>query len=279
MENIRIEKLDSYFKNKLNESKFYKLDFGIDNVNMENSNSLIFFAFLSGFSAIDIPANQEFIKIAKDEIIKAKQKSSQLFNNENLKCLLFTSLGINFFSNLDSNQLFEKIGYLKEDGIDVIDIHINDIDYINNIKKVDLICEFFKDKILSINLSRKRLSNIHMVDLLTSFYAHLKNKMIIEIEGIRYYSNDLNQVLQTVSTADIINKQFKLKSPKYKRIPILLGNSHKRKMENLALECNVPYNGINVDSKYLKEFLDKQINVDNEKNIESLLNQIRKIFL
>ena len=32
------------------------------------------------------------------------------------------------------------------------------------------------------------------------------------------------------------------------------------------------------DSKYLKEFLDKQINVDNEKNIEPLLNQIRKIF-
>ena len=60
-----------------------------------------------------------------------------------------------------------------------------------------------------------------MVDLLTTYFGHFKNKIIIEIEGMRYYDDDLNHVLQTVSTADIINKQFKLKSPKYKKVPLI----------------------------------------------------------
>ncbi len=279
MENIRIENLDTYFEKKFNESKFYKLDFGIDNVEIKNMNQLIFFAALSGFSAIDIPANNKFIKIAKDEIKKAKEKSLELFNKKNLKCLLFTSFGINFFSSLDSNQLFDKIEFLRENDIDVIDIHFNDIDYINNIKKVDLICEFFQDKIISINLSRKRLSNIHMVDLLTTYFGHFKNKIIIEIEGMRYYDDDLNQVLQTVSTADIINKQFKLNSPKYKRVPLILGNSYNRKVEELSLECNVSYNGINIDSNHIRKYIEGKINLDENDKIKSISNQITNSFL
>ena len=279
MKNIRIENLDKYFEKKLNESKFYKLDFGINNVEIKNMNRVIFFAALSGFSAIDIPANNEFIKIAKDEIKKAKEKSLELFNKKNLKCLLFTSFGINFFSSLESNQLFEKIEYLRENGIDVIDIHLNDIDYINNIKKVDFICEFFQDKIISINLSRKRLSNIHMIDLLTTYFGYFKNKIIIEIEGMRNYDDDMNQVLQTVSTADIINKQFKLKSPKYKRVPLILGNSYNGKVEKLALECNVSYNGINIDSNHIRKYIEGKINLDENDKIKSISNQITNSFL
>ena len=88
MKNIRIENLDKYFEKKLNESKFYKLDFGIDNIAIKYMNQVIFFAALSGFSAIDIPANYEFIKIAKDEIKKAKEKSLELFNKKKFKVLI-----------------------------------------------------------------------------------------------------------------------------------------------------------------------------------------------
>ena len=73
---------------------------------------------------------------------------------------------MNQISNLENNKLLEKIEFLKNDRIDIIDIHFNEIDFLSNMKKLDLICNLFKDKIISVNLSRKKLSNIHMIDLL-----------------------------------------------------------------------------------------------------------------
>ena len=75
-------------------------------------------------------------------------------------------------------------------------------------KKLDLICTLFKDKIISVNLSRKKLSNIHMIDLLKRCFSYSKKNLVIEVEGLRLYENSFNDILQAVSTADIINKQF-----------------------------------------------------------------------
>ena len=60
----------------LNEnSKFYKLDFGINETeNLDDIYSLILLGTLSGFSCIDVSANEEIIKIANSAIKEAKKK-------------------------------------------------------------------------------------------------------------------------------------------------------------------------------------------------------------
>ena len=64
-------KLDIFRHN----SKFYKLDFGIVDIeNLDKTYLLIFFAILSGFSGIDISAKEEVLKVAH----KIASKSSAL---------------------------------------------------------------------------------------------------------------------------------------------------------------------------------------------------------
>ena len=203
-----------------NNSKFYKLDFGIDDENnLEKINLLIFFALLSGFSGIDISAKEEILNFAINSIKKAQKKAIELNIEINPNFLLYASLGINLISDLDKDKVLNKIAFLKNDSVDVIDLHLNEIDFLTNIKKLDLICTFFKDKIISVNLSRKKLSNIHMIDLLKTCFNYSKKNLVIEVEGLRLYKNDFNDILQTISTADIINKQFIKTSPKYKKFP------------------------------------------------------------
>ena len=261
-----------------NNSKFYKLDFGIDDRdNLEKNYLLIFLAVLSGFSGIDISAKEEILKIAIQAIKKAKQKAIELNIEINPNPLLFVSVGINLISNLDNDKLLEKIGFLKNDAVDVIDIHFNEIDFLSNIKKLDLLCTLFKNKIISVNLSRKRLSNIHMIDLLEKCFSFAKKNLVIEVEGLRLYENNFNDILQTVSTADIINKQFIKKSPKYKKIPIIFGDCRNRDIEKIALKCCVPFDGISFFYSNFKTFFKKNYSYSNEE-INLLVNEIQLNF-
>ena len=220
---------ETKIKTLKNNSIFYKLDFGLNNIDdLEKTDLLIFFALLSGFSGIDIPAKEEILNISIETIKKAKKKAKELNIEIIQKFLIYASLGINFISNLDNDKLLKKIEFLKNDSVDVIDLHFNETDIQSNIRKVELIFNLFKEKIISVNLSRKNLSNIHMIDLLKTCFSYSKNNLIIEAEGLRLYKSDFNNILQTISTADIINKQFIKSSPKYKKIPMILGNCRNR---------------------------------------------------
>ena len=266
-------------KNKIdilkNNSKFYKLDFGIDDTdNLDKTYLLIFFATLSGFSGVDILAKKEILKVAVEAIKKAKQKAIELNIEINPNPLLFSSLGINLLSNLENDKVLDKIEFLKNDAVDVIDIHFNEIDFLSNIKKVDLICNTFKDKIISVNLSRKKLSNIHMIDLLRTCFSYSKKNLVIEVEGLRSFDKNFNDILQTVSTADIINKQFIKSSPKYKKIPIIFGACSNKAIENLALKCDVPYNGISFFYQSISRFFKNNYSYSNEE-INFLISEIK----
>ena len=57
------------------------------------------------------------------------------------------SLGIKLISNLDDQRIYEKIGYLKDIDIDIIDLHFNENDFLSNMKKIDFICNFLKIKL------------------------------------------------------------------------------------------------------------------------------------
>ena len=81
--------------------------------------------------------------------------------------------------------------------------------------------------------------------------------------------------MQTVSTADIINKQFIKSSPKYKKIPIILGDCKDRDIEKLALKCNVPFNGISFFYQNIKTFFKNNYSYSNEE-INHLISEIKK---
>ena len=276
MEEINTNILNKYFINNFKNSKFYKLDFGLEEFRKEDDlHMIIFLAALSGFNAIDISTKSEFINLAFDAINQAKQKLNKFNINLNVETLLFASFGMNLFSNLDNSQIFKKLEGFKNLNVDVIDIHFNDIDFLNNIKNFDIICEFFKDKMFSVNLSRKKLSNVHMIDLLEKCYTYKKNNFIIEVEGMIIDENKFSHNLQTISTADIINKQFKEKSFKFKKIPIILGNCNSLEIEKLAQECNVPFNGISINYQYINNLLKKKSYLCSDEEINDLINEIK----
>lgn len=279
MKKIKIEKLNNFHQDKFNSSKFYKLDFGIENIKKDQIELTTILATLSGFSGIDIVANKESIEITNYSINKAKRKSKELKINLNQEPLIFTSFSMKSFSKLEKNQIYKKIEFLQDLHIDVIDIHLNEFNNPYNIDQLDLIGSIFEDKIISINLSRKRLSNAHMIDLLKTFRSNLRKNFIIEVEGIKFYKNDFSQILQTISTADIINKQFKQESPKYNKIPIILGNVNDNKIEELAYECNVPFNGISINYPCVKNFLENKENLFKDNKYIELINEIKKNFL
>ena len=118
---------------------------------------------------------------------------------------------------MDDNKIIEKFEFLQDIDIDGIDIHFNEIDFLSNIKKIDLICNLFKEKIISVNLSRKRLSNVHMVELLKECFGSYQKKFNYRSRRYKSYENNFSNILQTISTADIINKKFIQQSPKYKK--------------------------------------------------------------
>ena len=172
-------------------------------------------------------------------------------------------------------SFFYKLKFFKDVYIDVIDIHLNEPDLMTSIRKIDLICNFFEDKIISVNLSRKRFSNVHMIELLEKFSGFSKNKLILEIEGLEFYNANSSSVLQTVSTADIINKQFKSTSPKYKKTPLLLGNFSNGEVEKLARECNVPFNGININYRYFNNLVNKYSMQYTKEDFKEILDSVR----
>ena len=268
-------KIDIFKEN----SKFYKLDFGIDGIdNLDQNYLLVFLSVLTGFSGIDIAAKEETLKITLEAIKKAKKKANELNIEINPNPLLFVSLGMNQISNLDDNSLLEKIEFLKNHRIDIIDIHFNEIDFLSNKKKLDLICTFFKDKIISVNLSRKKLSNVHMIELLKKCFSYSEKNLIIEVEGLRLYDNDFNDILQAVSTADIVNKQFIQSSLKYKKIPVIFGDCKDRDIEKLAFKCNVPFNGVSFFYQNINSFF-KNNYLNSLDEINLLISEIKLNYL
>ena len=165
MKNIKIENLNNFHQDKFNSSKFYKLDFGLGNIKKDQIELTTFLATLSGFSGIDIIADSEIIELANYSINKAITTSKELEINLNQEPLKHKfKYEINFA--IRKNQLYKQFESLQDFDIDVIDIHLNENNYSYNLNKLDLIGNIFENKIISINLSRKKLSNAHIIDLL-----------------------------------------------------------------------------------------------------------------
>jgi len=146
-----------------------------------------------------------------------------------------------------------------------------------------LIKEYFPSKPLSISISRKKFSNANLLDFIKEFKFKIIKELIIEVDGNEKQKNldPLNQTLQAISTADIINKQLINKDIKFRKLPIILSGGTNQKTFELAKVCNVPFNGITLceyAGEDFKKFL-RKTSSDNFLRTKEYLDKIKSLNL
>ena len=164
------------------------------------------------------------------------------------------------------------------EGAEIIEIHLDSLSLVEVLDTLLIFKECFLDKILSISLSRKNLSNASIIEIIKFARDIVDKRLIIEVDGISSKKNnedDFNSNLQLLSTADIINKQLIQKEPKFRRIPIILAGGTNSKTCDLAAKYGVKYNGINY-SNYAYKILPNEFK-NSSNNFEFYIKEIDKI--
>tara|TARA_Y100001968_G_scaffold333885_1_gene400593 strand:- start:7026 stop:7925 length:900 start_codon:yes stop_codon:yes gene_type:complete len=237
---------NKFFKDRISNRIFYKIDAGIEKIDSYIISFLAFIYTLSGFTSIDIPAYPEIITDTKKAISKAILKADEIGLDLEANPLLMASTKSSLFCE-DNEGLFKsQLNSLLDSGIESIELHIDTID-LNLIKKqINIIKSYFPNKIISISLHRKNLSNANMIELIKSAHNIINRELIVEVNECNDNScyESIHRLLQTISTADIINKQLKLKEAKLNKLPIILAAGNNSFTSNLADQCGVPFNGI-----------------------------------
>ena len=244
---IKLDNVPSEFKARLEDSNFYKFDFGSEKYKEFSIFNNTFISTIFGFSAIDIDffSNFHTIGTIKKAMNEADEIAKEFLIPNFQKPLLFFSYQLSFAKKLF--EINEDLKLINNHNFDVLELHIdlNDFSYLKNI--LELINANLIDRAFSINISRTKFSNANMIELIKLANEKIKRNLMIEVEGETSTNkkyNASNETIQTISTADIINKQLKLKELKYKRIPILLSGGTNSQTEELARKCGVLFNGI-----------------------------------
>ena len=252
---IKLDNVPSEFKSRLEDSKFYKFDFGLKEYKEGSIFNDTFISTILGFSAIDIDFRSNFHSIGniKEAINEADKIAKEFLIPNFQKPLLFFSYKLSFAKNLF--EIKEDLKLIKNHNFDVFELHIdhNDSSHIKSI--LEFITSNLIDRAFSINISRTKLSNANMIEIIKLANEKIKKNIMIEVEGeiaTNEKYNESNETIQTISTADIINKQLKLKELKYRRIPILLSGGTNSKTAELARKCGVLFNGITYTKNFLK---------------------------
>ena len=112
----------------------------------------------------------------------------------------------------------------------------------------------------------------------------LKSRGLLDYVSLNSNEEDLNTDLQIVSTADIIFKDLIRKNKSYKKIPIILPFKNQSNLINIASQCSIKYDGINLkDINFINSInytLDyKLLSNDLIKKIICELKNYLKIFL
>jgi len=277
----KIDRLNS-FKNKLSEKSFYKLDCYFDNYDINKLTSLIYIYVIAGVSAIDLKLDLDSVIKAKETISKALNNSNEFGNSKINSPFLIVSCYSSNIVNMDIDEFSRILISCESKGAEFFELH-NDLTDINLIKdKLLIVKEVFTFKPISISISRDKLSNSSIVEQIKYLRANIQKDIIIEVDGSEEENNnEYNATLQSISTADIIQKQLLKKEIAFRKIPILLSGGTNSLTVELAEECNVHFNGITF-SDYARndfeEFL-KFHSVDNDFEIKNYIKKIKNLIL
>ena len=135
--------------------------------------------------------------------------------------------------------------------------------------------------ILSLSISRKKLSNASIIEIVKYAREIVGKNLIIEVDGLyeKNYTNEYSETLQALSTADIINKQLINKEQKFRRLPLLISGGTNQLTKELADNYGVNYNGITYNN-FLKKYFSKIEIAELSKENDSLkiIENLKEIF-
>lgn len=267
-EKVKVNNLDKFYLSKLEDASFYKLDCCTYKQDLNQIYHSTFNATVRGFSAIDIHFDETIINYSIKAINDALATIKELNNKKIIKPLVFSSL-----SSSSLNKLLKlannKINLLMSNNIDVIEIHIDQPTYSLLHDQIYFLNKYFPNKIISINLSRKKFSNLGIVELI-KLSKEISNNLILELDGSNNqyfkYSNYKN-TLETISIADMINKELRFKESKFRNLPILLSGGTNKLTSKFAKQCGVYFNGITFKLQSLTNDLLDTYNLNNYNKI------------
>ncbi len=250
--------------------KFLKIDLNSDKYSLDDLENLSFKISLSGCKII----NTDFNSIKLNSIKKGVNYANQ--NASNLKLGTISPLiSINF--KLD-NSIEKLINYIKflysaEESFDILNIIFAEKDHIFIEEFLQELSRLDNNFLYIINFNRNKLSNSSILKITNTFFQRISKNLIIEIDYI-YSSNneeDLNTDLQILSTADIIYKDLSRENQKYKRIPIILPIQNQSNIIEVANQCSIKYDGLNLKDSIFSVF---DYKIENNKISIDLIKEI-----
>lgn len=161
---------------------------------------------------------------------------------------------ISYSINLNEAENYKKLSELSliakyKNQIDIIELHLGNSskEYIDSF--LEKLNNFKLPFLFSLSLSRTRLSNAAIIQIIKKFNETISKNLIIEIDNLFHAKNknEPNGALQLISTADIINKELRRKEIKFRRTPLIISYDRHMSIAKLAAQCNVEFNGIKID--------------------------------
>lgn len=163
----------------------------------------------------------------------------------------------------------EILPSLIELGLDSLELHASTDDDELAISQWKELSQIF-DGVLSLCIDRSNLSDKKMINRIKEMLVgRLDYTTIIQADGapMSGANDDINTTLQTVATADIVEK---VNLPVF----ILLSGGTNSKTTTLAKYCEVDVNGVSLGSyarKIVKQYIEREDFLDNEEEFEKAL--------
>ena len=226
-----------------------------------------------------LECNSDKLKAINNGIKKGLTKNNKSSYSTTNKPLISISFDI---SKICFSEIISQIDKLNIQNMefDIIEFHCFDLvpEYIDNF--IANLKNLKNGYIFSLSLSRDKLSNSSIVQLIKNFHQNISKNILVEIENIssKEGNNSLSALLQVLSTADIINKDLKNSEFIFKRMPLFLPNDLNFNTANLAKQCNVEFNGLNIDLSIFRKLLKNidEISQISDNNLLDLLNSIKQ---
>ncbi len=159
----------------------------------------------------------------------------------------------------NSKNLKETIIDCMQNGVQLFQLHASVKQQQSTLNQWKQIVNLNSNQYNSICLDRQNLSNSQLINRIQKVYEISKEKLIIQADGYPMSGgNDtFNSTLQSLATADTINKYFK-----GRKLNILLSGGTNQKTTQLAHQCDVNFNGVAVGS-YARQIISQFINNKN----------------
>lgn len=234
--------------------KFFKLDLNSFSDKRDNLQLIVLIFLLSGCSAFDINFDPKNLTRIKKYIYLAVADPKKNGFLEVKPPIIFCSLTKQILDQ--PYEDLKNIFNLKIlDIVKVVELDIGEYNLEEALTILEKIKNLKINKIISLSISRKRLSNASIIELI-KYTRNFTKELMVEVDGLSSTNikNEFNETLQVLSTVDIIRKQLISKHVKYRRLPIIIKGGINNSTRDLAIECDVKYNGISYE-KYPKDLL------------------------